>query len=674
MKNVKILITLIFISLVLALNAEPKGRQWEISTTNQKGEPFYGVMVGNGNIGIMTHRNLFWTPTVILNHVFDENDKDRMSYVLDGINPFCMSMQIDEKDVNINSVRNFSQKLDMYHASCSSSFEMAKKAKIGYTIRALRGVANSGMIEIEVEALDNIVVAADSYFFTSERYKNVETASLDRTNYKLTRTWALSKYRNVKVSATNSIVYDRSKQVKLSSGSAHNKISFLLKKGEKFSFIIYGTVCTSRDFIDPCNESDRQITYCILEGKDRLVTRHNQMWHELWQGDIIIDGDEDVQRAARLALYHLYSSCREGSRLSIPPFGLSADGYSSHIFWDAETWMYPPMLFLNKGIAESIVNYRIDRLKAAQRRATIYGYQGAMFPWESDDAGEESCPTWASSGTFEHHITADIAIAAWNYYCMYQDKNWLQKYGYELIRLAADFLVSRVEKNADDTYSIRNVVGADEYAENVNDNSFTNGSAIVALRNAVKVAKILGESTPAEWSEVAGKIRILHFPEGVTQEYEGYDGRIIKQADANLLAYPLGLIVDTKAIQKDIEYYDKRMDKTGPAMSHAILALQYARLGRGEDAYDQLHKAFKGNELPPFGVLSEGAGGCNPYFHTGAGGLLQALINGFCGLQLTDQGIKQLPSSLPRHWKSITVTGVGPKKQTYTKFNNNIKQ
>lgn len=38
-----------------------------------------------------------------------------------------------------------------------------------------------------------------------------------------------------------------------------------------------------------------------------------------------------------------------------------------------------------------------------------------MFPWESDDTGEEATPTWALTGTFKHHISADFTIAAWNY-------------------------------------------------------------------------------------------------------------------------------------------------------------------------------------------------------------------------------------------------------------------
>ena len=51
---------------------------------------------------------------------------------------------------------------------------------------------------------------------------------------------------------------------------------------------------------------------------------------------------------------------------------------------------------------------------------------------------------------------------------------------------------------------------------------------------------------------------------------------------------------------------------------------------------------------------------------TGLGGFLQLFINGFCGLELTDDGIVQLAASLPPHWKSITVTGVGPERRSYT--------
>jgi hypothetical protein len=36
--------------------------------------------------------------------------------------------------------------------------------------------------------------------------------------------------------------------------------------------------------------------------------------------------------------------------------------------------------------------------KKRSKKATVYGYKGAMFPWESDDIGEEATPTWALTG------------------------------------------------------------------------------------------------------------------------------------------------------------------------------------------------------------------------------------------------------------------------------------
>ena len=196
------------------------------------------------------------------------------------------------------------------------------------------------------------------------------------------------------------------------------------------------------------------------------------------------------------------------------------------------------MLFLNQGIARSMMDYRTDRLKPACQRAFSYGYRGAMFPWESDDVGEESCPTFALTGPFEHHISADIAIATWNYYCMSRDIRWLREDGFPLMEQVAEFLVSRAEQNEDGSYSICNVVCADEYAEGVDDNAFTNAAARCALQDASKAAALCGIKAPVSWNAVAKGLRIPKFSDGVTREYEGYDGQIIKQADASLLAYP----------------------------------------------------------------------------------------------------------------------------------------
>ena len=96
-----------------------------------------------------------------------------------------------------------------------------------------------------------------------------------------------------------------------------------------------------------------------------------------------------------------------------------------------------------------------------------------VFPWESAETGVEETPVWALSGPFEHHITADVALAAWNYYCVTQDKEWLKQKGWPILSATADFWASRVERNGPGKYEIKNVVAADEWAENVDNNAFT---------------------------------------------------------------------------------------------------------------------------------------------------------------------------------------------------------
>ena len=51
--------------------------------------------------------------------------------------------------------------------------------------------------------------------------------------------------------------------------------------------------------------------------------------------------------------------------------------------------------------------------------------------------------------------------------------------------------MSRVEKNGPGKYDIKNVVAADEWAENVDNNAFTNAAAKANLQYAIMAANIL---------------------------------------------------------------------------------------------------------------------------------------------------------------------------------------
>jgi protein-glucosylgalactosylhydroxylysine glucosidase len=100
-------------------------------------------------------------------------------------------------------------------------------------------------------------------------------------------------------------------------------------------------------------------------------------------------------------------------------------------------------------------------------------------------------------------------------------------------------------------------------------------------------------------------------------------------------------------------------------MTQAIFALLYARLGDGQKAYQFFKDAYVPNLNPPFRVIAETKGGTNPYFATGAGGIVQCVLMGFGGLDITATGLVQVKSALPPSWKSLTITGVGPEKKIY---------
>ena len=191
-----------------------------------------------------------------------------------------------------------------------------------------------------------------------------------------------------------------------------------------------------------------------------------------------------------------------------------------------------------------------------------------------------------------------------------------------MLKEVADFWASRVERKGPGKYEINNVIGANEWQENIDNNAFTNGMAITVLRYATQAAKEMGIAPDPDWELVAQNIPILKFPDGTTKENATYDGVDIKQADVNLLAYPLDVITDKTQIEKDLHYYEPRMSSNGPAMGYAVLTTLYARLGDPEKAHAIFVKSYKSNEVPPFGVISETAGGTNPYFATGAGGML----------------------------------------------------
>ena len=650
---------------------------WNITAGKIDPANYYGITVANGMIGVVSSPEPFKVKDVVLAGAYDLYGRGRVSNFLRSFNLLNMYLEVDGKRIGTVDAANMKQQLDMRHANFTTSFNYGDKADVSYTYYSLRQLPFTVLMDVTITAKKDITITSASVMEAPDALKEVQNYynEIDRPHVviSLLTSTAKSPTGKLLMCASNTFLFPEKhgEEPRVIHEMWDNNMHLMkftkkIKAGESYRFSIAGSSITSAHHDDPLNEAERLTIIAKLEGRERLIQFHNKAWDEIWKSDITIDGDAQAQQDIHSMMYHLYSFVREGTSLSPSPMGLSGLGYNGHVFWDTELWMYPSILVLHPEMAKSLVEYRFQRLAAAKQNAFNHGYKGAMFPWESAGTGVEETPVWALSGPFEHHITACVGIAAWNYYCVTQDKDWLREKGYPILKETALFWASRVERNGPGKYDIKNVVASDEWAENVDNDAFTNAAAKAVLQNATEAAVLLGIKPDADWMNVANNIPILKMADGVTKEHATYAGEGIKQGDVNLLSYPLKEITDTKQIRKDLEYYETRVPTEGtPAMTQAVFTLLYSRLGDGAKAYHFFQDSYLPNLNPPLRVIAETKGGTNPYFATGAGGILQSVLMGFGGLEITSKGIVQIKTALPPNWKSITLTGIGVDKKTF---------
>ena len=671
--------SVLFFSAILLLHqlVSAQNDEWHINATNIDPANYYGITAANGMIGLVSSPEPMKVKDVVLNGAYDNYLRGRVSNILKGFNFVNMNLDVDGRRVGRKDISGYTQSLDMRNAVLTTTYDVGDKITVKHSLMALRHLPYSALTMVEIKAVKDVTITPMAVIEAPEMLQDVRNyySEIDRPHVLIPLLTSVGKSPSGKytVAASCSFIFEEAHGLEpdlIHEDWDYNmhlaKFYKKLKAGETYRFAVVGSLISSAHTTDPHNEAERLTIFAALERTERLLKRHKLAWDELWSSDITIEGDMEATRDVHSAMYHLYSFAREGTALSLSPMGLSGLGYNGHVFWDTELWMYPPLLLLHPEMAKSLLEFRYQLLDEAKQNAFSHGYHGAMYPWESTTTGQEETPVWALTGPFQHHITGCVGWAAWQYYVVTKDKVWLRDRGWPMLKEVADFWASRVERDGPGHYNIYNVIGANEWQENIDNNAFTNGMAITVLGYATEAAKALGMTPDPDWAHVAANIPILKFPDGVTRENATYNGEVIKQADVNLLSYPLRVITDPAQVKKDLDYYEPRMSPEGPAMGNAALTVSAARSGDADRAYKLWLSSYKPNEVPPFGVLSESAGGTNPYFATGAGGFLQATMMGFGGLDITDTGVVQLKTKLPKRWKSMTLKGIGVEKKTFT--------
>jgi len=478
-----------------------------------------------------------------------------------------------------------------------------------------------------------------------------------------------------------------------------------LPRGGTAVAVKFVSFTTSLEADDPLPLSLEVLKRAKAKGPAWVLGEHRRAWKRLWRDcDVVIEGDEGLQRAVRFNLYHLLIAApRHAEGESIPAKGLTGFGYRGHIFWDTEIFMLPFFTFTQPEVARRLLMYRHRTLPGARENARRRGYRGAMYPWESAAEGREVTPRWFPDeegnpipilcGELEHHITADVAYAVWQYWRASGDEDFLRDYGAEIVLETARFWASRVEYDErDGCYHIRHVIGPDEYHEDVDDNAFTNWMARWNLRAGIEVwewlkgmfparaerlfAKLgLNEGEVRSWKEIAEKTFLPWGKDALIEQFKGYfalenvdlrsleprtrpvgdllgpertkGSQVIKQPDVLMLLHLLREEFDEDTLRANWEYYEPRTDHSfGSSLGPAIHTALAARLGRTGEACEHLQRAA-------FVDLEDTRGNTRDGIHmASAGGLWQALVFGFAGLELTPEGPKVAPR-LPPHWRRL---------------------
>jgi len=480
-----------------------------------------------------------------------------------------------------------------------------------------------------------------------------------------------------------------------------------LKKGETAIFTKIFSVYTSRRI--NARYLKRTVLNAVRRNKkngfEKLLKANFDTWIKRWNmADIAIKGDEDVEKALRFNIYHMLICApeREGA-FSVGAKTLSGEGYRGHVFWDTEIFILPFFIYTFPRIARNLIMYRYCRLDAARKIAKDKNYKGALFPWESADSGLDVTPTWAkdldgsiieiSTMHEEQHIDADIAYAVSQYYDVTQDNKFFINNGAEILFATAKFWISRMQLNKKTKrYEINNIMGPDEFHDNVNNNTYTNmmvrwnliraygaytmlkSKRHTLLKKLLKKTK-LKESDIRKWRHIAQRIKIPYSKKKkLIEAFDGYfrlkdvpiaaldknfmplfplqitprnvrKTQLIKQADTVMLLYLLTELFSLKEKKRNYVYYEKRtLHKSSLSVcTHSIIA---SEIGHKEKAYLYFHNSLMTDLKNIHNNTADG-------IHAASlGGTWQIVINGFAGMRIKKKTIHFNPN-LPTKWREI---------------------
>jgi alpha,alpha-trehalase len=330
------------------------------------------------------------------------------------------------------------------------------------------------------------------------------------------------------------------------------------KKGQSYTIEKLVSIYTSRDqgVSDNCVMAQEGVK--TIRNYEHLYKSHQAKWDALWKRfDIEIEGDQFVQKVLRLHTFHLLqtaSTYNEDIDTGMPARGLHGEAYRGHVFWD-ELYAFSFYNLHAPEITRALLMYRYRRLQAAKESAKSHGFKGAMYPWQSASTGEETTQvihlnpmsgTWGPDySSLQRHVSLAVAHNVWTYYYTTGDRDFLDRYGAEMMLEIARFWSSVTQLNSKTgRYEIEGVMGPDEFHEKypgankggLKNNAYTNVLVVWLINKALQVLETMrkedrtalllkvavDEKELERWRDISKKMTVPMSESGLIYQFEGY--------------------------------------------------------------------------------------------------------------------------------------------------------
>src|SRR5947208_6226018 len=327
----------------------------------------------------------------------------------------------------------------------------------------------------------------------------------------------------------------------------------------------FSSLVPSQAHHEPHRQATRLVGMAARRGFQKLRDENRRAWEEIWKGRIkLIGADQRWQALADAAYYYLHASAHSSSLFSTSMFGLAYwpnyHYYRGHVMWDIEAFTFPTLLLTAPESAYALLEYRVQRLQAAERNAAMYGYRGLQFPWASGPRhGEEVIRLSAPHLVFEQHISLSVANAFAQYVHATGDEDYLRETAWPVLEGVANWLVSRAIKTGRG-YEIKQVIGVAEQTAPVDNNAYVTMAATRVLQEAAAFACRLKRPDADRWNEIA---RGMYLPvdndRGIILNHDRYSpqdkGIAASTPEALAGLFPFNYSVEGPTERSTIEFY-----------------------------------------------------------------------------------------------------------------------